>query len=121
MYNFNRVLTATSVESAETIVPMNPSNPVLIEGISVGASTTDQPCEKCGLYPHPITAVRDLPPELQAQFPILDRHSGQSEPVKRRRVCVEARVITSKEIVQQLKAKEAGGKPSTKSKKVDKS
>ena len=41
--NFNRALTSENVESAEAIVPVNASNPVVLEAISVGAVSTDQP------------------------------------------------------------------------------
>ena len=94
---------------------------MVIEAISVAAVPTEKPCEKCGLYPHSIAAMRDLPAELQAEFPVLDRHAAPSEPVKRRRLCLEGRVISNEQLVEQLKAKGSGSKPCIKSRKVDKS
>ena len=116
----HRVATNPSLETAESIMPINENDPVVLEGAIVGQGISkDQPCEKCGLYPHLIGSVRDLPPGLQAAFPILDRHSVPAEPPKRRRVCMESRVITNEEIIQQLQAKESGQKSCTKVLKVE--
>ena len=78
----------------------------------------EQPCEKYGLYPHPIASVCDRPPELQAEFPVLDSHSAPAESRKRRRVCFESCVITNEQIVQ-LQAEESGQKTCTKVPKVE--
>ena len=78
---------------------------IVTEGTS--SAHIDTPCEKCGLYPHPVAAVHDLPPELQAEFPILDRYSTPQDPPKRQHITLEARIITSEEIVKQMKEKEA--------------
>ncbi|XP_033749086.1 uncharacterized protein LOC117333772 [Pecten maximus] len=62
-------------------------------------------CSTCGAstLPHPIQAVRKLPPVLQSIFvtPALP-----SKATKKRRVVTEARVITGDEMLDQLRKKE---------------
>ena len=96
----------TTAPTLETIHPLNEANPVVVEAVTGDVIQVEQPCEKCGLYPHPVCAIRDLPPELQAEFPVLNRHAVPPEQPKRRRVCMDARIITTEDLVQQLKEKE---------------
>ena len=80
---------------------------MIIEGLTATPDEIDKPCEKCGLFPHPIKAVHDLPPEQQSEF---DRHYNTVEPTKRRKVVLEARVFTNEDLVKQMVAKEEGNK-----------
>ena len=112
------MVTTTSVDRAETIEPLNMTNPIIVDGVSSLSTEQDRPCEKCGHFPHPVAAVRDLPPEMQAQFPILDRHSTPSERPQKTHVTLHGRIISTDEIVQQLKAKETARKTHKSIKKV---
>ena len=66
-----RVAAGTTATTVETIQPLTE----VVEGITGDVIPVNKPCEKCGLYPHPVSAIKDLPPELQAEFPVLNRHN----------------------------------------------
>ena len=113
-----RVFTPDTSTEVERIQPITADNQVVVDSITGVHNVKDQPCEKCGMYPHPVTAVRDLPPELQSECPILDRHSFPVAETKRRRVTLEVRAMSNEDMVKQMKAKEEGGNRTTTKKKV---
>ena len=112
--NINPIDTESNVILASTVPHVRPNPGV--------------PCSKCGLYPHPLEAVRKLNPELQLALPTMNRHTPMSDGPsnispdmsKRRRVVLDGCVINSTELIQQLKDKQKSGttKKGKSSKKV---
>ena len=69
-----------------------------------------EPCPTCGHKPHPLKAVRHLPPGAQEAFPVIETKPAP----KRRKTVPFARVITSEEIMQQIQKKDEKDKETKK-------
>ena len=81
-------------------------------------------CETCNRYPHPVGSVNKLDAKLQLSFPL--RSTGTSCTTTTRkstRIVTHGRVITSEEILQQIKVTSThdiyAGKPPSYSISVD--
>ena len=68
---------------------------------------SDDPCQKCFRYAHPVHSVRQLTPELELSFSLrqnLPSTSGTNTTTKPRSTCIDTygRVITGYEVCTQM-------------------
>ena len=91
---------------ANTIIPKGTAVVTRNENVEP-ITPSDDLCQKCFRYPHPVHSVRQLPPELELSFPLrqnLPSTSGTNATTKPRstRIVTYGRVITGDEVRTQM-------------------
>ena len=63
------------------VTPLVQTEPNLDDTIAYSEEEEDKPCPTCGVHPHRVQAVRQLPPEMQHAFPLPDESKEPGKEV----------------------------------------